>query len=154
MTHTFPSSLEKRHHQLVAGLEPGQRYRVRVAASTSAGWGNISTVVLETRVPPPRQPAAAEVRRDLVTDTTVQLKLPSAASDDGPPVSRYYVIISKDLDFDGRQVEEYPANELPNAEDASSRGISFYVAAVAEPMGGERRDDADVRIHEQKNSKV
>ena len=74
-----------------------------------------------------------------MTDSTVTLTLPSAARPDGPSISRYYVIVSEDPDFNGRQVEGYSSADLPNAEEASSRGISFYVAAVADPVGGERR---------------
>ncbi|XP_043244184.1 receptor-type tyrosine-protein phosphatase mu-like [Amphibalanus amphitrite] len=125
---------QARHHSLlVEGLEAGHRYLVRVAASTAVGQGNSTAAWLETRVPPPQLPASPEVQHDLVTDSTVQLRLPSAAGAGGPPVSRYYVIVSENLDLDGAAVEAYPANDLPNAEEASRRGISFYVAAVADP---------------------
>ena len=119
---------------MVGGLEPGRRYLVRVAASTAVGQGNVTAAWLETRVPPPQLPVAPEVRRDLVTDTTVQLRLPPATDTAGPAVSRYYIIVSEDLHLDGTEVEAYPADQLPNAEEATRRGISFYVAAVADPV--------------------
>ena len=135
------SSSEQRHHSfLVTGLAPGRSYLVSVAASTSAGQGNATTAQLETQVPKPQPPAPPRVRPDLVTESTVTLTLPSAASPDGPPVSRYYVIVSDDPDFNGREVEGYSSADLPNAEEASSRGISFYVAAVADAVSVVRRD--------------
>ena len=139
------SSSEQRHHSfLVTGLAPGRSYLVSVAASTSAGQGNATTAQLETQVPKPQPPAPPRVRPDLVTESTVTLTLPSAASPDGPPVSRYYVIVSDDPDFNGREVEGYSSADLPNAEEASSRGISFYVAAVADAVSGVTRDDSYV----------
>ena len=119
------------YSQSVDGLLPGRRYRVTVAANTSVGFGESTTVFMHTLVAAPVVRGEPRVRTASTTDSTVLLALPRAESGGGP-VSSYLVVVSTDSEFDGSQLEPH---RVPNAEESREANLSYYITAALGTVG-------------------